>query len=62
MRLAVIGGVLVTVALVIMRPVATDLPRNTCEAPCTIQFPQDMQEDQFRLDYSDKQLKVWRER
>jgi hypothetical protein len=33
---------------------------HTCEAPCTVVFPEGMEEDEFQIDYADESLKVWR--
>lgn len=34
--------------------------RSTCDAPCTVKFPQGTQEDEFRIDYAKGKLQVWR--
>ena len=33
---------------------------NTCEAPCTVVFPEGMEEDEFQIDYANDSLRVWR--
>lgn len=39
---------------------------DSCNAPCTVKFPSNMEEDEFRIDYVNqngkKVLKVWREK
>jgi hypothetical protein len=38
-----------------------DSSDNTCDAPCTVVFPENMEEDEFKIDYtSEKKLQVWR--
>jgi len=35
---------------------------NTCVAPCIVKFPKDMEEDEFKVDYTNHQLRVWRKK
>ena len=33
---------------------------GTCDSPCTVVFPDGTEEDEFRIDYSNGSLLVWR--